>query len=122
MKELGLDPARAEHLLWDRILHRELTASGKSIIADKTPNTVFMSTACARVARRALHLPAPPPGRHRASRRPPVTHEGGVELIVATPGRSRRRVGATGHTVRYEALTAGPDAGLREVCSFLGVP
>ena len=32
----------AEYLLWDRLLHRELAASGKSIIADKTPNNVFI--------------------------------------------------------------------------------
>ena len=42
MKELGLDTRAAEYLLWDRLLHRELTASGKSIIADKTPNNVFI--------------------------------------------------------------------------------
>ena len=42
MKELGLDARAADYLLWDRILHRELSASRKSIIADKTPNNVFI--------------------------------------------------------------------------------
>ena len=42
MTELGLDTRAAEHLLWDRLLHRELAASGKRIIADKTPNNVFI--------------------------------------------------------------------------------
>src|SRR4051812_33725062 len=42
MAELGLDTKGAEYLLWDRLLHRELAASGKRIIADKTPNNVFI--------------------------------------------------------------------------------
>jgi hypothetical protein len=42
MKEMGLDESGVRYLLWDRILHRELAGSGKPIIAEKTPNNVFI--------------------------------------------------------------------------------
>ncbi len=32
-----------EHLLWDRLLHRELTLSGKSVLVEKTPSNVFVA-------------------------------------------------------------------------------
>ena len=42
MKALALDRTELEHVLWDRILHHELTRSGKRVIVDKTPpNTLI---------------------------------------------------------------------------------
>src|SRR5918997_1842794 len=42
MKEMGLDEKALQYLLWDRVLHRELAASGKRYLVDKTPNNVFI--------------------------------------------------------------------------------
>ena len=42
MKQLGLDVESLEHLLWDRILNRELLRSGKPIVVDKTPQNSFV--------------------------------------------------------------------------------
>ena len=43
MKEMGLDEERLEYLLWDRVLHRELSGSGKPRLVTKTPNDVFIA-------------------------------------------------------------------------------
>ena len=43
MKEMGLDQERLEYLLWDRVLQRELTSSGKPRLVTKTPNDVFIA-------------------------------------------------------------------------------
>ena len=34
LREVGLDPDRLQHLLWDRVLHRELTESGKRVLVN----------------------------------------------------------------------------------------
>jgi Sulfotransferase family len=41
--EIGLDTRGLEHLLWDRVLHRELAESGKRILVNKTPSDVFIA-------------------------------------------------------------------------------
>src|SRR3712207_6058507 len=43
MRELGLAERGLESLLWDRILLRELTGSGKPHLVNKTPNDVFIA-------------------------------------------------------------------------------
>jgi len=43
MKEMGLDQEKLEYLLWDRVLQRELTGSGKPRLVTKTPNDVFIA-------------------------------------------------------------------------------
>ncbi|MEV0092265.1 sulfotransferase [Streptomyces sp. NPDC050738] len=42
MTQLGLDQQELEHLLWDRVLHRELEHSGKDVIVDKTPGNALV--------------------------------------------------------------------------------
>jgi hypothetical protein len=37
----GLDACGLEHLLWDRVLHASLTASGKEQIVEKTPGNAL---------------------------------------------------------------------------------
>src|SRR5260370_26432337 len=49
MRVAGLDERELEHLLWDRVLHRELVRSGKRLIVDKTPTNLLRWQ---RVARR----------------------------------------------------------------------
>ena len=127
MAELGLDQRAAEYLLWDRILHRELAASGKSIIADKTPNTVFIVDRLREAwpdARFIFLLRHPGAiARSRAAYKNPPATEGGDELIVRyVEALDAARETYDGHTVRYEDLTADPERELRAICDFLGVP
>lgn len=42
VEKLGLDKSGLEYLLWDRLLHHELMASGKQIIVDKTPGNALI--------------------------------------------------------------------------------
>jgi hypothetical protein len=123
MKELGLDAQGAQYLLWDRLLHRELTASGKSIIADKTPNNVFIVDRlreCWPDARFIFLLRHP--GAIARSRQA-YKGEGADDLIVKyVEALEDARQSYDGHTVRYEDLTAHPERELRAICSFLGIP
>ncbi len=126
MKELGLDTRAADYLLWDRILHRELTASRKSIIADKTPNNVFIVDRLREAwpdARFIFLLRHPGAiARSRAAYKGDAV-EGGDELIVKyVEALEAARQTYDGHTVRYEDLTANPERELRKICDFLGVP
>ena len=125
MKELGLDERGAEYLLWDRLLHRELTASRKSIIADKTPNNVFIVDRLREAwpdARFIFLLRHPGAiARSRAAYKGDAV-EGGDELIVKyVEALDAAREAYDGHTVRYEDLTANPERELRKICVFLGV-
>ena len=66
MKEMGLDPERLEYLLWDRILHRELAASGKpQHRRQDAQRRLHRRPHQGVLAGRALDLPAPPPGGDR---------------------------------------------------------
>jgi LPS sulfotransferase NodH len=123
MKELGLDTRTAEYLLWDRLLHRELTASGKSIIADKTPNNVFMIRRLREAwpDARFIFLLRHPGAIARSRQK--YKGEGADELIIKyVEALEAARQTYDGHTVRYEDLTANPERELRKICDFLGVP
>ena len=125
MAELGLDQRAAEYLLWDRILHRELAASGKSIIADKTPNTVFIVDRLREAwpDARFIFLLRHPGAIARSRAAYKGTDEGADELIVRyVEALDAARETYDGHTVRYEDLTADPERELRAICDFLGVP
>jgi LPS sulfotransferase NodH len=122
MKELGLDTRAAEYLLWDRILHRELTASRKSIIADKTPNNVFIVDRLREAwpDARFIFLLRHPGAIARSRQK--YKGEGADELIIKyVEALEDARQTYDGHTVRYEDLTADPERELRRICDFLGV-
>lgn len=133
--ERGLDPAapgadlgtdELEHLLWDRVMHRELLRSGTSVLVDKTPGNaaVWPRLAQAWPEARFLFLL-----RHPASI--------ATSLAEARPERSARSVHAEvldygnkveaarralpGPTVRYEDLTRDPAPVLQGLCAFLQV-
>ena len=123
MKELGLDTRAADYLLWDRILHRELTASRKSIIADKTPNNVFIVDRLREAwpDARFIFLLRHPGAIARSRQK--YKGEGADELIIKyVEALEAARQTYDGHTVRYEDLTANPERELRKICDFLGVP
>jgi hypothetical protein len=123
MKELGLDTRAADYLLWDRILHRELTVSRKSIIADKTPNNVFIVDRLREAwpDARFIFLLRHPGAIARSRQK--YKGEGADELIIKyVEALEAARQTYEGHTVRYEDLTANPERELRKICGFLGVP
>ncbi len=128
MGTLGHNLADIDHLLWDRLLHRELLRSGKRTIVEKTPSNVFAAerfAACWPDARFVFLLRHPlsvARSWHEAdrARRPmnrAVQHT--LKYMVAVE-RMRRLL--PGLTVRYEDLTTDPTAETRRICDFLDVP
>jgi hypothetical protein len=127
LTELGLDQTELEYLLWDRILHRELTHSGKDVIVDKTPGNAFVW--------RRLHE-AWPEARYVFLLRHPASMV--TSLMNGRPGRDpeqtvtevkkyveaveEARTSLPGLTVRYEDLAENPEEVTRGICSFIGVP
>jgi LPS sulfotransferase NodH len=128
MKEMGLDKPRLEYLLWDRVLHRELTGSGKPRLVTKTPNDVFIADRimeCWPDAKLVFLL------RHPAaivrSRQDYQGDAADAEKNVALIRRYCEALEAArqkydGVTIRYEELTSEPEPTLRRVCDHLGVP
>ncbi len=128
MKALELDRTELEHMLWDRVLHRELTRSGKDLVVDKTPaNTLIWERLhrCWPDARHILLLRHP--GAVVASltdRRKDPDHEAiRAEVLGYAEKLEEARLGLAGaHVVRYEDLTAEPERVTRDLCAYLGVP
>lgn len=128
MNALGHNPADVQHLLWDRVLHRELLRSGKATLVEKTPSNVFVAERFARCwpdARFVFLLRHPlsiarswheaDPVRRPMSRAVPHT----LKYMAAL---ERARQSLPGTTVRYERLTADPAAETRRLCAELGIP
>lgn len=127
MEVLGHNVADLEHLLWDRVLHRELARSGKEFIVEKTPGLAFKwrrIAACWPDARFVFLLRSPAaiayswydaePGKR--------TLEGSADhTLKFMEAVEAARQGLSGHTVRYEELTRDPAAVLAGLCAFLDV-
>ena len=124
LHELGLGQEGLRHLMWDRLLHRELTASGKRIIVDKTPNNVFIADqlrACWPDARFVFLLRHPAAiARSRQKLRPRDPRNVDRILRYCEAVEEARRTHA-GFELRYEELTADPERVLRGLCDHLGV-
>ena len=128
LNEIALDAERLRFLLWDRILHRELAASGKQHLVNKTPNDVFIVDEIRRCWPDArfiflLRHPVSTARSRQAARKDKDTEERNLEMVLRYANAledARRRY--DGITVRYEDLTQDPERVTREVCTFLGVP
>ena len=120
MKEMGLDAETLRYLLWDRILQRELSGSGKPIIVDKTPNNVFIADelrACwpdARFIFLLRHPAAIAESRRNWFKGRPDAYdaEANFDLIRRyCEALEAARQNYDGITVRYEELTEDPRQG-----------
>ncbi|MGQ4516894.1 sulfotransferase [Streptomyces sp. DW26H14] len=126
MRQLGLDSEELEHLLWDRVLHRELAHSGKELIVDKTPGNALIWPRLHEAWPDARYLFLL---RHPASMvsslmngrpgRQPAQTVAEVKRYVDAVDEARDRL--PGLTVRYEELTERPADVTRKICAFLGV-
>jgi hypothetical protein len=128
LREMGLDADKLRYLMWDRVLHRELERSGKSIIVNKTPNDVFIvdKIAAAWPDARFIFLlrhPAAIAGSRAAARGDKDTPEQNANRVRRyCDAVERARQKYPGLTVRYEDLTADPTRVTKEICEFLEVP
>jgi len=127
MREMGLDQEKLEYLLWDRVLHRELSGSGKPRLVTKTPNDVFIADrikTCWPDAKLVFLLRHPAAiVRSRKNVQPEdADQEKNVDLIRRyCEALERARQTYDGVTIRYEDLTADPAATTQKVCEHLGV-
>jgi hypothetical protein len=127
LAEVGLDRRRLRYLLWDRVLQRELAASGKKYLVNKTPNDVFIAERileCWPDARFIFLLRHPAAiARSRQALRPQDTPEQNAATVARycnAVEEARRRY--PGISVRYEDLATDPAAVTRSLCEFLEVP
>lgn len=126
LAEIGLDVTRLEHLLWDRVLHRELQDSGKRLLVNKTPNDVFIVDrirACWPDARLLFLLRHPAEiARSRQEVRPQDSAEDNIAMVLRYgEALEEARCAYDGLTVRYEDLATDTRAVTQRLCSFLGV-
>lgn len=125
MRELDLEIGDLEHLLWDRVLHWSLMKAGKDRIVEKTPSNSFawrrIST-CWPDAQYIFLL------RHPASiakswqlkslaKRD--AEQAALNALSYMEATERARNNLAGYTIRYEDLTADPEAAVKDICSFL---
>ncbi|MFC6083192.1 sulfotransferase family protein [Sphaerisporangium aureirubrum] len=128
MDALGHNRADLEHLLWDRVLHRELVKSGKQYIVDKTPANAFayqrISTCWpdARFVFLLRHPASIAKSWHEASPDRRTSHEAALDALRYMKAVERARGALSGLTVRYEDLTADPEGETRRICDFLSLP
>lgn len=127
LAEADLTLVEVEHLLWDRLLHRSLQASGKRILVEKTPSNVFvvdrLMTAWPQA--RIIYLIRHPLSIARSwnaadpRRRPMRKTIPHTLAYMEHVEQARQRY--PGVTVRYEDLTTDPVGETRRLCAFLGV-
>lgn len=127
MAALGHNQADLEHLLWDRVLHRELHRSGKRFIVDKTPANAFayerISTCWpdARFIFLLRHPASIATSWHEASPDKRTPEEAALDALRYMKAVQRAKAALPGLTVRYEDLSADPEKVTREICEFLGL-
>jgi hypothetical protein len=127
MGALDLDRGELEHMLWDRLLHRELVKSGKRFIVEKTPSNAFVYkrlAACwpdARFVFLQRHPVSVARSWHEADPKKRNAEEAALDSLRYMNAADRARKGLSGHVVRYEDLTDDPAAALKGICTFLDI-
>ncbi|MER7052685.1 MULTISPECIES: sulfotransferase [unclassified Streptomyces] len=128
MSALGLARGDLEHLLWDRVMHRELVRSGKDLIVEKTPANAYMYRRlkdCWPDARFVFLLRHPESIARSWHESDPVKrpYDKAVTDVLRymTAVEEARTADADGFTVRYEDITADPGREMRRLCAFIGV-
>lgn len=122
---IGLDRVHLRYLLWDRLLHRELAASGKRILVNKTPSDVFIVDRireCWPDARFIFLLRHP--GAIMRSREKIGTFDAeanAARVLRYCEAVEAARTRLPGLTVRYEDVATDPAAETKRLCEFLGV-
>ncbi|GAA4219100.1 hypothetical protein FHR32_004439 [Streptosporangium album] len=128
MDALGHNQADLEHLLWDRVLHRELVRSGKKHVVDKTPANAFAFqriAACWPDARFVFLLRHPASiakSWHEADPDRRNAEEAALDALRYMKATQRARRALGGLTLRYEDLTESPEDQTRRICDFLNIP
>jgi hypothetical protein len=125
--ELGLDRRDLQDLLWDRLMHRELLLSGKSLLVNKTPSDALIwrdIVECWPDARFIFLLrhPLAVTASWNKARKGWSRQRAAEDILTYLEGVESARQERGGLTVRYEDVTADPERELRRICEFLGVP
>lgn len=128
MSALGLARGDLEHLLWDRVMHRELVKSGKDFIVEKTPANAYMYRRLkdcwpdARLVFLLRHPESIARSWHESDpdKRP---YDKAVTDVLRymTAVEEARAADPDGFTVRYEDITGDPEREMRRLSAFLGV-
>jgi hypothetical protein len=125
-KEFGIGDDDLRDLLWDRMLHLQLSRSGKSMIVDKTPGNVLEWKRIAHswpearyvfLKRHPLHTV-----QSLARSKPKIAmseHIGAVTKFLDAWVKARARL--PGPTISYEQLTTEPEQTVRGLCTALGI-
>lgn len=127
MEALGHNLADVEHLLWDRVLHRELVRSGKETVVEKTPSNVFVAhrfAACwpdARFIFLMRHPVSIARSWHEGDPEKRPLHKSLLHTRKYMEALEEVRHELPGLTVRYEELTDDPEGQTRRICEFLGI-
>ena len=124
VEALGLGERELTNMLWDRLLTTALTRSGKAILVEKTPNSVFMWN---RVAQcwpdgRFIYLlrhPAAIIDSWRRARTRQSDQDAVKSVTRYLRSLSEARKTLPGLTVRYEDLTMDAEGEARRLCDFL---
>lgn len=126
MSALDLERGDLEHLLWDRVMHRELVRSGKDFIVEKTPSNAFVHrriSDCWPDARFVFLLRHPvsiAQSWHEGDPDKRSYDEAAADALRYMKAVDNARKDLTGgHTVRYEDITADPEKEMRQLCMFL---
>jgi hypothetical protein len=126
MDEIGLDADALQFLLWDRLLHRELTRDGKSVLVNKTPNDAFIwrrIVECWPDARFIFLLrhPAAVTNSWQRARKQWSRDEVADDVLEYMDAVEQARSEHGGLTVRYEDVTTHPEREMKRICQFIGV-